>query len=263
MQPITTNHARRHSRQLPVWLLRAGALAVTVALLALATPVIWAAVSAGLGLVALASMAALGAALFQAIPLGLQRLENHLLKLRKAQARANPTEQLQNEVLRRAERLLTFRHALATVGGQIESITQTLAERRHLDPGHVLERQQRALQRLAQFHGANLRRLDEAQLAMEAFRDQVRQKVVEWEISLAIEIAGDAINPGDVGHLTQDMLADEALRAVQDRFNTAFAELDLQMRAVDAPTRSLLADAAPEVPGALALPAVTAQRRSA
>jgi hypothetical protein len=52
----------------------------------------------------------------------------------------------------------------------------------------------------------------------------------------------------------QDMLTDEALRAVQDRFNTVFAELDMQMRAVDAPTRAALADSGSVRLDALILP---------
>lgn len=244
-------HRTRRAGGIPISLVRAAAVAATVLLLAASVPVVWAAVSAGLGLLALAVLAIGGTALFQALPWVLQRMENRLLRLRRAEARANPTEQLHNEVLRRSERLTTFRSALATIGGQIETITQMLAERRHLDPGHVLERQQRALQRLVQFHGANLQRLDLAQAALQAFREQVRHKVVEWEVSLAIEIAGEAIHPGDAGHLMQDLLTDEALRAVQDRFNTAFADLDIQMRAMDSPARDMLAETGPARPDAL------------
>lgn len=233
-------HRTRRAGGIPISLVRAAAVAATVLLLAASVPVVWAAVSAGLGLLALAVLAIGGTALFQALPWALQRMENRLLRLRRAEARANPTEQLHNEVLRRSERLTTFRSALATIGGQIETITQMLAERRHLDPGHVLERQQRALQRL-----------DLAQAALQAFREQVRHKVVEWEISLAIEIAGEAIHPGDAGHLMQDLLTDEALRAVQDRFNTAFADLDIQMRAMDSPARDMLAETGPARPDAL------------
>ena len=240
--------------QIPLWLVRAAAVVGCVALLALSMPLVWAAVSAGAGLLTLIAMAAGGVALFQALPWAGQRLENGLLKLRKAEARANPIEQLQNEMLRRGERLQAFRRALATVGAQIESITQMLDERRHLDPGHVLQRQERSLQRLTQFHAGNLVRLDDAQAALEAFRHQVKQKVVEWEISLAIQDAQEALNPGAADNLLQDMLTDEALRTVQNRFNTVFAELDIQMRAVDAPTHRLLADKGLPPLDALTLP---------
>jgi hypothetical protein len=210
--------------------------------LVLSAPLIWVAVSAGLGLVALAGLALTGTLLFQALPLLGQTLENRLLKLRKAQARANPIEQLQLEVLRRAERLTAFRKALATVGGQIESITQMLDERRHKDPNHVLERQQRALQRLRQFQHVNLNRLAQAQSALEEFRCTVERKNSEWTIALAIDDTAQMLDPSATEHLMQDLLTDTALRSVQDRFNTVFAELDIQMRSVGAPTSQLLSE---------------------
>jgi hypothetical protein len=240
--------------QLPVWTVRAAAVAACIALLALSMPLVWAAVSAGAGMAALAAMGMVGVAVFQALPWAAQRLENRLLKLRKAEARANPIEQLQNQMLRRAERLQAFRRALATVGAQIESITQMLVDRRHVDPSHVLLRQQHSLQRLTQFHAGNLQRLDDAQAALEAFRQQVKHKVVEWEISLAIQDAQEALNPGAADNLLEDMLTDEALHTVQERFNTVFAELDIQMRSIDAPTRELLADTGIERLDALTLP---------
>ena len=247
---------------IPSWIVRAAAVAACLALLALSMPLVWAAVSAGAGLVALTTMALGGVAMFQALPWAAQRLENQLLRLRKAEARANPIEQLQNEMLRRGERLQAFRRALATVGAQIESITQMLDERRHLDPGHVLQRQERSLQRLTQFHAGNLARLDDTQAALAAFHQQVKHKVVEWEISLAIQDAQEALNPGAADNLLQDMLTDEALRTVQNRFNTVFSELDIQMRAVDAPTHRLLADKGLPQLDALSLPDLHTIERS-
>ena len=228
-------------RDIPKWMVRGAAIAATVVLLAFSVPVIWAAVSAGLGLVALAVMGVGGVVLFQAIPWGMQRLENRLLKLRKAEASANPIEQLENDLARRSVRLGVFRGALATVGGQIESVRQMLQDRQHKDPAHVLERQQRALQRLEGFYRANLHRLDQAQLMLEQFRFTVEQRKSEWEIAEAIRIASNVLDPHAADHLIQDLLSDEALRSVQNRFNTVFAELDIQMRSVDAPTRSLVA----------------------
>ena len=248
-------------RRVPV--IRIAAVAGTVGLLAVSAPIIWAAVSAGIGLAALTVMAVGGAAIFQLLPYALQRLENRILRLRKAEARANPIEQLQNDCLRREQRLQSFRLALVTIGGQIESMTEMVEERRHLDPGHVLDRQQRALQRMSHFHACNLRRLDEAQDALEAFRHKVKQKLFEWEFAQAGEAVIAALNPTELGVLMQDLLTDEALRGVQDRFNAVFAELDVEMRAIDAPTRGLLADSGLEQMDALAFPGVAATVRPA
>ena len=246
--------------QLPTWAIRTAAVFATVALLAMSTPVIWAAVSAGLGMMALAAMGAVGVVLFQALPWSLQRLENTLLKLRKAQARASPIEQLENDVLRRAARLQSFRRALATVGGQIESIKEMVQDRSHKDPGHVMDRQQRGLQRLTLFYTANLDRLEQAQGALEHFRSTVDRKKSEWTIALAIDDTVHLLDPNAADYLIEDLLTDEALRTVQDRFNTVFAELDIQMRSIDAPTHILVQDSSSEPFDSLSLPQKSTQR---
>ena len=260
MQVPSNGYTVHALREIPSWVVRTAAVACTIVLLALSVPVIWAAVSAGLGLVALIVMAAGGVILFQAMPWAMQRLENRLLKLRKAEASANPIEQLESDVMRRAARLKAFRTALATVGGQIESIRQLLEERSHKDPGHVLERQQRALQRLVGFYGGNLDRLDRAQVALEDFRSTADRKKSEWNIAEALNVAAGMLDPHPAEYLIQDLLTDEALRTVQDRFNSVFAELDIQMLNVDAPTRTLMGDSGLERLDALTLPQATTRR---
>ncbi|MCU0939822.1 MAG: hypothetical protein MUC86_11925 [Burkholderiaceae bacterium] len=222
--------------------LRIAAASGTLGLLVLAAPWVWKAVSAGLGFAALAILGLAGAAALQALPLAAQKLENRLLAARKAEARANPIEQLQNDVLRREERLRSFRAALVQIGAQIESMAQMIDTRRRTDPGHVLQRQQQALQGMTQFHEQNLKRLQAAQAALEAFRHQVQQKVFEWEFYVAGKQVLEVLNPSELGELMHSLLTDEALKAVQQRFNEVFAELDIDLRAADSPTRALLPD---------------------
>lgn len=251
----------RLNAQQQVWVLRGLAVAAVVALLAISAPFVWAAASAGAGMGVLATMAAIGVATLQAIPLAMQKLENRLLAARKAEARRNPIEQLQNEVLRRAQRLASFRRALVLVGGQIESIGQMVAQRRHRDPEHELHRQERALQRLQQFQTVNLQRLGQAQAALEEFRFTVERKESEWRIAIAIGEANDLVDPQATDNLLQDLLSDTALRAVQDRFNSVFAELDVQMSSLDGPTRPLLEPHSLDHMDALNLPASTGAGR--
>lgn len=217
-------------------------VAAGVAVLAIFAPMVWMAVAGGMGLLALGGVLAAGFAGVQVVPLLGQKLENALLAARKSEARRNPIEQLQNEMLRRAARLKSFRSALVAVGGQIGSIEQMMAQRRHQDPGHILERQDRALQRLKQFHELNLNRLVQAQSALDEFRLTVQRKESEWRIALAIDDANVALDPNAADNLMQDLLTDTALRTVQDRFNNVFAELDVQMSSLDGPTRNLLDD---------------------
>lgn len=258
MHPPANPSSAPSAKEIAPRMIRAAAVTVVVALLATSVPVIWAAVAAELGLLVLTVMGLVGVVLFQALPWATQRLENRLLKLRKAQARANPVEQLENDVLRRSERLVAFRQALASVGGQIASIRQMVDERRHLDPAHALEHQQRALQKLTDFYGANLVRLEQAQAALEQFRTTVARRKTEWDIAHAINTAARLLDPQAAQTLVEDLLTDEALRTVQNRFNTVFAELDIQMRGVDAPTRPLVASGHCDPLAPLTLPVPTA-----
>lgn len=250
----------RQPRRLP-WL-RVLATAVTVAVLAVWAPLIWMAASAGAGLLVLGGLIVAGLAAVQALPWLGQRLENSLLAARKAEAARRPIEQLQNELLRRAQRLKAFRQALVGVGGQIESIAQMLLDRRERDPAHVLERQEQALRRLQQFQQVNLARLGQAQAALDEFRGLVERKEAEWRIAVAIDEANEWLDPNAGDHLLQDLLTDTALRTVQDRFNQVFAELDVQMSGLDAPTRQWLGQDSLTRMGDLQLPTTPSTTRS-
>jgi hypothetical protein len=241
--------------------LRVGAACGTLGALALLAPLLWQAALGGVAALALAALGLGGAAVVLALPLSLQKLENRLLAARRGEARANPISQLQNDVLRREERLRSFRQALVAIGAQIESMAQMIDARRRTDPDHVLDRQQRALERMTQFHALNLQRLRTAQDALDAFRHQVQQKVFEWEFYVAGKQVMQVLNPRELGDLVNNLLTDEALRTVQQRFNEVFAELDVDLRAPDAPTRSLLERDALSVLDDLSLPGPV--RRSA
>jgi hypothetical protein len=237
--------------------IRVLAMVVGVIALAVFAPLVWVAATTGVGLLALGAILAAGFAAVQALPLLGQKLENRLLAARKKEARRNPIEQLQNDILRRAERLRAFSKALVIVGGKIESIRQMVAESRHRDPGHVLDQHQRALQRLQQFYTLNLGRLSQAKAALDEFGDTVKRKESEWVIACAIDEVTDLMDPQAGDNLIQDLLTDTALRTVQDRFNSIFAELDVQMSSMDAPTRSMLTDTNLNPMDALRLPETT------
>ena len=82
---------------------------------------------------------------------------------------------------------------------------------------------------------------DEAHRALEAFRHQVKQKMFEWEFAQAGQVVMEALNPTQMEDLMQDLLTDEALNEVQSRFNRVFAELDVEMSAMDSPVRDYVA----------------------
>ena len=197
MKTLTTLPSREALRDLVPWLPRVTAVAAITVGLALSAPLIWGAAAAGLGLLALAGFAAFGVLVFQALPLLMQRLENRLLAARKAEARANPIEQLQNDCLRRELRLASFRRALVEIGTQIESMRQLVDEHRQIDPAQVLDKQDRALQKMTQFHDINIARLEQAHAALQAFRQQVQHKRFEWQFAQAGQVVMNAMCPAE------------------------------------------------------------------
>lgn len=255
MSPIPIKPPVQHLTWIRVLCAAAGVLA-----LGALAPTVWLAVTGGLGLLALGGILGVSFVAVQALPYCGQKLENTLLAARKAEARRNPIEQLQNEVMRRAERLTTFRAALVTVGGQIESIHQMIQKSQAKFAGPVIARQEIALQKLEKFYQLNIARLGQAQEALQEFKTTVEQKQCEWQIALAIDDTNQALNPHAADNLIQDLLADTALRTVQDRFNNVFAELDVQLSSIDSPTRNLLEGHDLGHLGALHLPAATASR---
>jgi hypothetical protein len=114
---------------------------------------------------------------------------------------------------------------------------------------------------MTQFHALNLKRLQAAQDALDAFRHQVQQKVFEWEFYVAGKQVLEVLNPSELGRLMQSLLTDEALKSVQQRFNEVFAELDIDLRAADSPTRVLLQDDERQCLEALVLPRPVMERR--
>jgi len=245
-----------------VFWVRAVAIIAVVALLGVSQPIIGAAVQSGLGLLALAGIGVAGIAFTQAMPLLMQKLENRLLAARKREARANPVEQLQNECMRREQRLESFRRALVHIGGKIASMEQMLTERAHADPQHVLDRQRRALERMGHFYRCNLERLNEAHDALEAFQHQVKQKMFEWEFAQAGQVVMNALRPDSLEELMQDLLTDEALTCIQDRFNQVFAELDVELHSINAPTYEMLHEGKSEALEGLSLARLPLWRRS-
>ena len=79
--------------------------------------------------------------------------------------------------------------------------------------------------------------------------------------ALGAEVIWESLNPSKADELLQDLLSDEALRAVQSRFNAVFAELDIEMRSVAGPGRRLLDESQLVRLDALHLPAAIVSRR--
>lgn len=242
------------------WSIRALAVLALLALLSLAVPLIFGAVAAGAGMLVLGMMALAALALVQALPLLGQKLENRLLAARRQEARRNPIEQMQNQLLRRTEQLRSFRTGLAGVQAQIESLQENVLARQRQAPEHDLRKMETLLDRMRVAYGANVQRLAAAEKALGEFEQHVSSKRFEYQCAMELERINASLHGTDASRVLDQMLSDEATLAVQSRFNQAFAELELDqaMTALSLQESAAPLDSALHKPG---LPTTRTERR--
>lgn len=227
MNHVESNRTIEPGEQQRIWTVRIVAALLGIGLLAVMAPVIVLAVSGGLGLLALAAIAALGAAMFQALPLLGQKLENRLLAARKAEARRNPIEQLQNFLLQKRQRVALFKQAVVAIGTQIKSMADMIEDRKRQRPGYDASKQEHAVKAMKDAHVLLVVKYKHAEQALVQLNEVVEDKKFEWRFGQAGQAAIQNLNATSGQELLDQMLADEAFDSVRDNFNQVFAELEM------------------------------------
>ena len=219
-------HSKPEAQQ--VWTVRIVAAVFALLVLAALGPVIWSAVTGGIGLIVLGSLGAVGVAMFQALPLLGQKLENQLLAARKAEARANPIEQLQNFLMQKRQRVAAFKQEVVRIGAQIKGMTDMIDERKRQKPGYDASRQESAVKAMKEAHVLLVVKYRNAEVALVQLNEVVEDKKFEWKFGQAGQAAIQNLNATSGQELLDQMLADEAFDSVRDNFNQVFAELEME-----------------------------------
>lgn len=199
-----------------------------VGVLAILAPVIWTAASAGAGLLVLGGLGVVGIGAIQALPLLGQKWENKILALRKAEARKNPIEQLQNFLIEKHNRVKMFRSAVVQIGAQIKGLAEMVEDRKKKKPGYDASKQEKALVAMNQAHTVLVSKYERAEQALVQLEEVIDDKKFEWNFGQAGQAAIAQLNAASGEDLLNQMLADEAFSSVRDNFNTVFAELELE-----------------------------------
>lgn len=207
---------------------RAGVVIGSIVLLAVVAPIIWAAASAGVGLIALGVVGIIGFGVLQALPYFGQKIENTVLKLRKAEARGNPIEQLQNFLRQKAQQVADFKIAVSQIGGQIRSLEDMVAQRKRERPGYDASAQERSIQAMKDAHATLKTKYINADKALSDLKIVIQDKEFEWKFSQAGQQAMQTLNATSGKELMEAMLADEAFSSVTDNFNKVFADLEME-----------------------------------
>ncbi|WP_426106785.1 hypothetical protein [Massilia sp. TSP1-1-2] len=228
MDNLGSNAQTEAAEQKRVWTVRIIAALCCIGVLAVLAPVIWGAVNGGLGLLALGAIGAVGVGLFQALPLMGQKLENRLLAARKAEARANPIEQLQNFLMQKRQRVASFKEAVVRIGAQIKSMSDMIEDRKRQKPGYDATKQENAVRAMKEAHQILVGKYKNAELALEQLSDVIEDKKFEWKFGQAGQAAIQNLNATSGQELLDQMLADEAFDSVRDNFNQVFSELEME-----------------------------------
>jgi hypothetical protein len=216
------------SEQRQIWPVRIGAAVFGLIVLAALAPVIWSAVTGGLGLLALALTGGVGVAAFQALPLLGQKLENRLLAGRKAEARANPIEQLQNFLLQKRQGVASFKQSVVRIGAQIKGMSDMIEERKRQKPGYDATRQESAVKAMKEAHVLLVVKYRNAEVALVQLNEVVEDKQFEWKFGQAGQAALQNLNATSGQELLNQLLAGEAFDSVRDNFNHVFSELEME-----------------------------------
>lgn len=211
-----------------IWTVRVAALLFGLGAIAALAPIIWAAVIGGVGLLALVLIGAVGVAMFQALPLLGQKLENRLLASRKAEARDKPIEQLQNFLLQKRQRVVAFKQSVVAIGAQIKSMGDMIEERKRHKPGYDATRQENAVKAMKEAHALLVFKYQNAEAALVQLNEVVADKKFEWKFGQAGQAALQNLNATSGQELLNQMLADEAFDSVRDNFNQVFSELEME-----------------------------------
>lgn len=210
------------------WLVRGVAVVVGIGVLAVALPAIYFAFLSALGLLGIGITAVIGIAAFKALPLLSQKWENRLLGARISEARQSPVEQILNRIRQRTEQLQAYEQGLVHIGGQIRTQKAILDKQAKADPGEDFSQQYKDIADMQTYFDDKKIKYKESVDALEAYKKAFERAKFKFEFGNAAAGIKKAMNANDEKAMVEDMLADEAFKAIDARYNSAFAALDVE-----------------------------------
>ncbi|SHO56085.1 hypothetical protein [Vibrio quintilis] len=156
-----------------------------------------------------------------------QKTQNILINKMTQEARKNAIAQLDNQVIKNAERLNIARTARNKMGATIESLKSQIHEKNAGKP--IYERKKEILSRVQTAYDQVLVNLDHAAKANQAFEEKVKEyKDMEAFAAQASEAMKYFRNTGDTQ--LEDMLSLEAFNQIESDFNTALIDIENNVR---------------------------------
>lgn len=199
-----------------------------IGVLALSAGALFMAVQAALSLLALGLIAAVGLGLTLALPMLCQKWENKLLALRKAEARKNPIEEMQNFFMLKKQRVEVFKQSLININTQIKNMQGMLDERKVKKPNGNYTGQENAIKAMEGAYTKLSTVHENAKIALGQMEEMIEEKKWQWGFAESGKAALAALNDSSAEDIMKNLLADEACAAVVNNFNSVFAQLEVE-----------------------------------
>lgn len=209
-------------------LIRGGAVVVGFGALVILAPFVGTAITAGAGFIALGVMVVAGIGLMQALPLVGQKWENKVLAMRKQEARDNPTEQLDNRVIFKRQQFNQAKEALGTILGYMNGLARMINDEKKVDPDHDVTRLEKSLKSMGLFIEKKAEKLKIVEEKLIEFEKNVKRWKFEHKFAEQGRVALNSINEMEGKDVTEEILTDEAITAIEGNFDSLFGEIDLE-----------------------------------
>ena len=208
-------------------IVRGGVVISSLVVLSLCATLLWQAVLAGVSILILLGIFGVCATILYALPLLGQKLENRILKFRKNEARENPIEQMQNRLIQKDKSISEAGQALGIISGHIEKMKRMIQERQASDPNHNLSSIKKSLETIEKFLTTQIGNLKKAKEAREEFKRAIERRKFELEFAELGQSAMKGLK-GAEGDVVQDILTDEAMDEIENKFNSVFGMLEVE-----------------------------------
>lgn len=216
----------------------------SIVALALIAPIVWAAVSAGVGLAVLAVLLVGAGVAWRWIPNLFLRVENRVresnqremnrhLSALKAEARKNPIEQLQNYLQLKGRQLSSYESFVAQVGTQVRSIGDMLAARKREKPGRDYSKKDEAFAAMQKAYRFHLDKAEAGRKALAALKEAVEDAQFDYQFGQVGQAAMRHMQALEGQDLLNEMLAAESFASVRDNFNQVFSEIEVQIGSIN------------------------------
>lgn len=207
--------------------------------LAVLMPIVWAAVSAGLGLAALATLLVSAGVAWKWIPNLFLRVENrvreanqreqnrHLAAL-KAEARQNPIETLQSEYLAMDGQRAGISKANAAFLAATQAYKDELRENKRHDTTVDYTEEERTAAEMQRVCDEQARDLAEFVRALAAFKKKIDEAQRKWNLALKANAAFALLDAAEQSSKMRDILVQVSFDEVRQQYSGLFAKMNVR-----------------------------------